>query len=59
MALESIDPTYAKVRIAGLNAQIAEHKESIKRLEKKKSVFTNAKSTKTENDDVTDVDDSK
>lgn len=40
--LTNIDTQHAKVRIAGIDAQIKEHREQIKRLEKKKSIYKNA-----------------
>lgn len=40
--LSTIDPTHAKVRIAGIDEQIKALREQIKRLEKKKAIYKNA-----------------
>lgn len=40
--LSTVDTNHAKVRIAGIDAQIKDLREQIKRLEKKKAIFKNA-----------------
>lgn len=40
--LTNVDTKHAEVRIAGIDAQIKELREQIKRLEKKKAIYRNA-----------------
>lgn len=40
--LTTIDPTLAKIRVAGLDAQIKDLRAQIKRLEAKKAVYKTA-----------------
>jgi len=42
MGLANIDKAYKTARVAGINAQIKEHRDAIKRLEKKRAVFNSA-----------------
>jgi hypothetical protein len=60
MGLENIDKTYKTVRVAGINAQIKEHRDAIKRLEKKRAVFSSADAIDAghERDDADDAGDS-
>lgn len=40
--LSTVDAEYAKARVFGIDAQIKELRDQIKRLEKKKAIFKNA-----------------
>ena len=42
MALGSVDKSYAKARVATIDAQIKELREQIKRLQKKRGIFVGA-----------------